>query len=156
MLTLRPLYHSTLGFDSILDDLERLSRSAVVEQERFPPHNIIKVEENKYLVELSVAGYSKDDISITVENNVLTIKGTKMEETDKRNYIHKGIATRAFTKTIKLLDTVVVFGAEYVNGILRIALENVIPEHKLPRKIEISSQLTLDSPAVKQLLTEEK
>ena len=90
----------------------------------------------------------------TVEDNVLTIKGTKTEDVDKRNYIHKGIATRAFTKTIKLLDTVVVLGAEYVNGILRIALENVIPEHKLPRKIEISSQLSLDLPPVKQLLTE--
>lgn len=153
MLTLHPLYRSTLGFDGILDELERLSKTNLVEQEKFPPHNIIKVAENKYLVELSVAGYDINDISVEVKDNVLTIQGSKTEEKDDRNYIHKGIASRAFSKTIKLIDTVHVHGAEYVNGILRIALENIIPEHKLPRKIEITNNLSFEP--VKQLLTED-
>jgi molecular chaperone IbpA len=140
MKTYQPLYHSTLGFDNILADLERLAQSTYVEPTKYPPHNIIKINDNEYIVELSVSGFSKDDIEIVIENNILTIKGEKKTETNTSyTYIHKGIAARSFAKSIKLIDTVEVKYAEFVDGILRIYLINIIPAHKLPRRIEITS-----------------
>lgn len=156
MKTYQPLYHSTLGFDNILADLERLSQSSFVEPTKYPPYNIIKINDNEYIVELSVSGFSKDDIEITTENNVLTIKGEKQPETNTSyTYIHKGIAARSFAKSIKLIDTVEVKYAEFVDGILRIYLINVVPEHKLPRRIEITSGVPFLSTANKpELLVE--
>ncbi len=142
MRTYQPLYHSSLGFDTILADLEKLSRANFTEPNKYPPHNIIRINDNEYIVELAVSGFSKDEIEILVENNLLTIKGAKTEETNNNyTYIHKGIATRSFSKSIKLIDTVEVNGAEIVDGILKIHLTNVIPAHKLPRRIEINTPL---------------
>jgi molecular chaperone IbpA len=146
-----PLYHSTLGFDSIFRDLEKSFHNP---PNSFPPHNIIKVDDNKYIVELAIAGYCKDDIDITVEDNLLTIKGEQKSNNGQVDYIHRGISTKKFTKTIRILDTVKVKGAEFSNGLLRVGLENVIPEHKKPIKIGISDSLDLYSDYNPQLLKE--
>jgi molecular chaperone IbpA len=146
-----PLYHSTLGYDNIFRELEKTLESPTLNN--FPPHNIIKIEDNKYIVELACAGYSKEELDISVEDNVLYIKGEK-KDTKTKEYIHKGISEKKFTKTIKIIDTVEVSGAEYVDGILRIGLENIIPEHKKFRKIEIDSNTFFDKKETKQLLTE--
>ena len=119
----------------------------------FPPHNILKLDDNRYIVELAVAGFSRDEIDITVDDGNLVIKGEKEEKDTGIQYLHKGIGTRSFTKTLRIADTVEVKGAEFKDGILKIGLENIIPEHKKPKKIEIGTELKSFRP---QLLQEEK
>jgi molecular chaperone IbpA len=149
-----PLAHTTLGFERFFDDVEKLLASDVAKvSSSFPPHNIIKLDESRYVVELAVAGFSKDEIDITVEDGSLTVKGEKKEKDTDVTYLHRGIGTRSFTKTLTVADTIEVKGAEFKDGILRIGLENIIPEHKKPRKVEIGSELKEFKP---QLLQESK
>ena len=137
-----PLYQSTLGFDKFFDDVEKLLTMDIQKPtSNFPPHNILKLDDTRYIVELAIAGFSKDEIDISVNAGVLTVKGEKEDKESDVQYLHKGIGTRSFTKTITVADTVEVKGAEFIDGILRIGLENVIPEHKKPRKIEIGNDL---------------
>ena len=132
-----PLHQSTLGFDKFFDDVEKLLSMDVQKSiSNFPPHNIIKVDDTRYIVELAVAGFSKDEIDISVNEGLLTVKGEKENETNVQ-YLHKGIGTRSFTKTLTIADTIEVRGAEFKDGILRIGLENIVPDSKKPRKIEI-------------------
>jgi molecular chaperone IbpA len=119
----------------------------------FPPHNILKLDDNRYIVELAVAGFSKGEIDITVDDGNLIIKGEKEDKENEGQYLHKGIGTRSFTKTLRIADTVEVKGAEFKDGILKIGLENIVPEHKKPKKIEIGTELKSFRP---QLLQEEK
>ena len=167
-----PFHHSilgtSLGYDTMFNELERVLNSTtgtgIQSSEKYPPHNIIKINEYKYMVELAVAGFSKNEIEITVVDGLLTIKGDKNSQEDLEKYsadkldivyLHKGISNRSFVKTIRIIDTVEVLGAEYEDGILRISLENVIPESKKPRKIDIADgNLPLVEPDNKQLLTE--
>ena len=142
-----PLYHSTLGFENLFNEVERMLEATDIKNHNsFPPHNIVKVDDYHYVVELAVAGYSKEEIDITVDSGHLIVKGNKDEKNADLadiTYLHKGIGLRAFTKTLKIADTVEVRGAEYKDGILRIGLENVIPDSKKPRKIEIDKELKL-------------
>ena len=149
-----PLTQSTLGFDRFFDDVEKLLNMDVQKNvTNFPPHNIIKLDDCRYVVELAIAGFSKDEIGISVEDGTLTVKGEKKEKDVDVQYIHRGIGTRSFTKTLTIADTIEVKGAEFKDGILRIGLENIVPEHKKPRKIEIGENLKEFKP---QLLQEKK
>jgi len=146
-----PLHTSTLGFDRILRDVEKLLETDVKTiNTSFPPHNIVKIDESRYVVELAVAGFSKKEIDISVADGNLVIKGNKEESPTEVNYLHKGIGTRSFTKTLTIADTIEVKGAEFKDGILRIGLENIIPEHKKPRKIEIGADLQEFTPQLLQ------
>lgn len=138
-----PLTTSTLGFERFFNDVERWldETEKSVGVDKFPPHNILKFEDNKYVVELAVAGFSKNEIDISFQDGTLTITGNKVDKVPAANYLCKGIGTRSFTKTIRVADTVEIKGAEFRDGILRIGLENVIPEHKKPRKVEIGETL---------------
>ena len=148
-----PLHHATLGFERLFHDMEKMLDSNVSKTvSTFPPHNILKLDDNRYIVELAVAGFSKDEIDITVDDGNLVIKGEKEEKDTGIQYLHKGIGTRSFTKTLRIADTVEVKGAEFKDGILKIGLENIIPEHKKPKKIEIGTELKSFRP---QLLQEE-
>lgn len=151
---LTPLYHTTLGFESIFDEVEKLLNSDFKNTTTsFPPHNILKLDDNHYVVELAVAGFSKDDIEVTVNDGELIIKGNKEDKAAEGEYLHRGIGLRSFTKTLRIADTVEVRGAEYKDGILKVGLENIIPDHKKPRKIEIGKELNFYKP---ELLTETK
>ena len=146
-----PLHHSTLGFDRFFDDVEKLMNVDVQKTvSNFPPHNIVKLDDTRYIVELAVAGFSKDEIEISVEDGKLTVKGEKEDKESKVQYLHKGIGTRSFTKTLTIADTIEVKGAEFKDGILSIGLENIIPEHKNPRKIEIGEGLKSFKPQLLQ------
>lgn len=149
------LWPSTIGFDRFFSEFENiLSEKDTRPSQTYPPHNIIKLDDDKYVVELAVAGFNKKDIAVKLVDGVLEIKGTKNPQEDTEVlYLHKGIGTREFVKTIRLADTVEVRGAEFKDGILRVALENVIPDHKKPRVIEISDELSFYKP---ELLVEEK
>ena len=107
----------------------------------YPPYNIKKVSDNKYVIEMAVAGFAKTDIELTLENGKLLISGKTKDADDFDNanvyYFYKGIAERAFTRQFTLSDTVEVKNAELVNGILKVWLENLIPEHQNPKKIVI-------------------
>jgi molecular chaperone IbpA len=143
-----PLFHQTLGFENFIRDVEKILDNEV-KPSTFPPHNIIKSDENKYVVELAVAGFAKDEIDISLQDGNLTIKGDKKDK-DEATYLYRGIGTRSFTKVITIADTIEVKGAEIKDGILRVGLENIIPEHKKPRKIEIGNELKEFKPQLLQ------
>lgn len=126
------LLTSTLGFDRIFNILENTTLTTTA----FPPVNIIKVDDDNFVIELAVAGYKQNEIEISSELNSLKVVGKK-EEKDERTYISKGIAGRSFSRDFTLADTIVVRKANLSDGILSIHMENVIPEGKKPRKIEI-------------------
>ena len=150
-----PLFHQTLGFENFIRDVEKLLDNDIKTHTNnsFPPHNIVKLDDSHYVVELAVAGFSKDDIEITVDNGTLSIKGNQTNKDETVNYLHRGIGMRSFTKNITIAETIEVRGAEFKDGILRVGLENIIPEHKKPRKIAIGESLSNFAP---QLLQEEK
>ena len=136
---LRPV---TVGFDNVFDHFERMfdddftSFSAPT----FPFYNIVKQGKNKYDIELALAGYSKDDIEVNLEDGVLTIKSKKedtKEDTKDGEILHKGIAKRYFSKAFTIADDVEVKGAELKDGLLKVSLERIIPESKKPRTIDI-------------------
>ena len=129
------LYPSVVGFDRLLDTFDTMLTEKPT---TFPPHNIVKVDENNYLVELAVAGFNESEITIEVLKNTLTIKGEK-DLDDTRNYLHRGIGTRTFRKTVTLAETVQVDGASLENGILTVKLVNIVPVEKLPVKIAINT-----------------
>jgi len=145
------LYPQFVGFDNLFNELERLVEGTAPQRNTsFPPHNIIKVDDNKYVVEMAVAGFGQDEVDVEIQDGTLIVKGEKKDQTEV-DYLYRGIATRSFTKSIRLSESIEVRGAQFRDGILKIALENVIPEHKKPRKIEFSKELNFSKP---QLLNE--
>jgi len=134
---------TSVGFDRIFNRMAAIQNTAR-KATPYPPYNITKESDTTYLVELAVAGFSQDMLDISVKDGTLTIVG-EVSEADGKEYLHRGIAARAFTRTFTLADTVVVRNASMENGMLRILLENVIPEEKKPQKIAINAP-TLTSP----------
>ena len=126
-----------IGFDPILNELERI-HSAGRSQDNYPPHNVVKIDNDNFNIELAVAGFSEEDISVEVKDGILLIKGQHTED-DDREYAHKGISSRKFEKSFRLSEFVVIDGAELVNGILVVNARVEVPEERRPRKIEIGS-----------------
>jgi molecular chaperone IbpA len=127
------------------DNLKKLTQAAFIpKNEGYPSYNIVKDDDTHYRIELAVAGFSVEDITIVHEDTKLVIKGSTKKEESSGEYIHKGIAGRSFIRTFHLADSVVVKGADLKNGILAVNLENVIPEHKKPRKIFINDDRKSD------------
>ena len=139
-----------IGFDNTYNHLAKLHDDVTKYVPNYPPYNIKKVEDNKYIVELAVAGFAKQDIEITFEDGKLTVKGSTQD--DGENFIFRGIANRAFTRTFALDDQIEIRDAEMFNGMLKIFLERIVPEHKKPKKIEVKEKST----SAKQLLVEDK
>jgi molecular chaperone IbpA len=107
----------------------------------YPPHNVVKIDDTHYAIELAVAGFAEDEIDVELKENVLTVKGErKRDDATELEYLHKGISNRDFTRTFPLAEHIEVRGAKVKNGILAIALEQVIPEEQKPKKIQISFQ----------------
>jgi molecular chaperone IbpA len=128
-----------VGADHMAKRLAELANTAMTGT--FPPYNIKKVEDNKYVIEMAVAGFSKQDIELTLEENTLLIKGNLAANTtaeDSTAYVYKGIADRAFTRKFTLADNVEIQNAELLNGMLKVWLEHIIPESKKPKKININ------------------
>lgn len=137
MTRFNTLYPQFVGFDQLFSELERMIEgSQPTRNSTFPPHNIVKVDDNKYVIEMAVAGFGESEIDIEIQNGLLVVKGEKKDR-DEVEYVYRGIATRSFIKSIRLNENIEVRGAQYKDGILKIALENVIPEHKKARKIAI-------------------
>ncbi len=144
------LYPQFVGFDNIFNELERLvDGTTPTRNTSFPPHNIIKLDDNRYVVEMAVAGFGQDEVDVEIHDGTLIVKGEKKDQTEV-DYLYRGIATRSFTKSIRLSESIEVRGAQFKDGILRIALENIIPEHKKPRKVEFSKELNFNNPKLLQ------
>jgi molecular chaperone IbpA len=111
------------------------SWTRVTTQNNYPPYNVIKQDEDTYLVELALAGFNKSEINVTVDNGNLIVKGEK--ENKDVEFKHKGIATRSFTRSFALGEYMEVTGAEFENGMLSIIIERIIPEEKKPKSIDI-------------------
>jgi molecular chaperone IbpA len=125
-----------IGFEPILNELERI-HSAGRSQDNYPPHNVVKVDDENFIIELAVAGFSEENISVEVKDGILLVKGQHDEPT--REYAHKGISSRRFEKSFRLSEFVVIDGANLVNGILVVNARVEVPEERRPRKINIGS-----------------
>jgi molecular chaperone IbpA len=121
-----------IGFDRTFQLLERAASAPSV---NYPPYNILKVDDEHFTIELAVAGFSKKDISIKKEKEVLSVEG-KQEDSDQE-YVHRGLASREFRRSFTLADDVEIVGAELTNGILSVSMERVIPEEDKPQLIKI-------------------
>ena len=126
----------TIGYDNIFEHFNDMFESSGF-QNTFPPYDIIKNSDTKYDIQIALAGYSKEDITIEVKDNTLSIKSVKKHEDDKVEVLHRGIAKRYFERHFTIADDVKVNGAELKNGLLIVSLERVVPEHKKPRTITI-------------------
>ena len=126
----------TIGYDNIFDHFSDMFESSGL-QSNYPPYDIIKHSDTKYDIQVALAGYSKDDIDIEVKENTLSIKSVKKDEDDKVEVLHRGIAKRYFERHFTIADDVKVNSAEHRNGLLKVSLERIIPEHKKTRTITI-------------------
>lgn len=138
--TLPVFNKGAIGFDDMFKRLSDLTET-LPKIPSYPPYNIKKTGENTYVIEMAVAGFGKQDIELTLENGTLTVTG-HIHSDDESDYVFKGIADRAFTRSFTLADTVEVKNADLINGMLKIWLERFIPEHAKPKKIEINEGST--------------
>jgi molecular chaperone IbpA len=134
---LTPFHRATIGFDQLFNELDRTFTNSV--NQGYPPYNIVKVDEDNYEIELAVAGFSMDELVITLDRDQLIIEGHPTEhEDDVPTFLHKGIANRTFLRTFKIAEHMEVKSADLELGILRITLERNVPEELQPKKIAIT------------------
>lgn len=141
---------SFVGFDHLLNELDYVAKHS---QDNYPPHNILKTGDSDYLIELAVAGFTKDELTIEVKDRTLTVIGEHVSK--GREYIHRGISTKKFKRTFRLSEHVQVYGADLKDGILSVELKYEIPEALRPRRIEIGHyEDNTNDTDTKTLLTE--
>lgn len=139
-----PLWRSTIGFDRLFDLVETAQRAG---EDNYPPYNIERLAEDRYEIALALAGFAPDEISVTAEQNVVTIEGSKSDKAE-REYLYRGISARPFKRQFNLADYVQVKSAAFDNGLLKIELVREVPEAMKPRRIPIGEA---PAPKVQQL-----
>ena len=122
-----------IGFNR---ELGRLHTAHKTNTQSYPPYDLIKLDEDTYRLSIAIAGFSRQDIDITVDNGTLVIKGEIVEVTDAE-VIHKGIAGRKFTRSFALGEYMEVTGADMKDGMLHIDVDRIVPEEKKPKQIKI-------------------
>jgi molecular chaperone IbpA len=132
----KSLLPTTVGFDRLLSTFEEFDRLQTKPQ-TYPPYNLVKDDDSHWTIEIAIAGFKKEEIDITFDNSKLIVSGAVLMQKEQKEYHHQGIAKRDFSHKFTLAETVVVKGADIVDGVLVIKLENVIPEDKKPQKIQI-------------------
>jgi molecular chaperone IbpA len=155
-----------VGFDKVAEKMASVADQAQALAAKYPPYNLKKIDENKYTIELAVAGFAKQDLEIEIVDDKLIIKGNThagepAEQDSKGEWtwpqmLHQGLAMRPFTRTFTLSDNVEIRGASLLNGILKIVLEAIIPEHKKPKKIDINDEEQTAAPSTAEYLAERK
>ena len=125
-----------VGFDRVID---LLNQNFELNVNSYPPFNIEKLDDENYEIQMALAGFKESDLNVTVEDGTLTVEGDQ-SSSEESDYIHQGIAERKFKKSWSLADTVIVEGAKLTDGILKVALKNVIPEEKKPQTIKIKTK----------------
>jgi molecular chaperone IbpA len=130
----------TIGFNDMFEQLETASKQ-LAKAATYPPYNIKQIKDNKFVIEMAVAGFSTSDIEITLEGNKLVVKGkTEEQETTPDNFLFKGIANRNFTREFTLNDKIEIENAELVNGMLKIGLQNMVKVQDAIKKIPLVSK----------------
>ena len=122
-----------IGFDRTLQLLERADTHS---SSNYPPYNIVKIDEENFQIEMAVAGFDKKEVSISKEKEKLIITGE--QDTESKEYVHQGLASRSFKRSFTLADDIIVKGADMKNGILGVSLERIVPEEDKPQEIKIS------------------
>jgi len=135
-LDFSPLYRSVVGFDRLADLLDAASHETAT---GYPPYNIERTGENEYRIEIAVAGFKPDELTIDVKESVLTVTGHKAANDGERRFVHRGLAERNFERRFQLAEYVVVTEANLADGLLSISLKRELPEALKPRRIEIGS-----------------
>lgn len=146
---LTPLLRSSVGFENLNRLVDFASRPDISDSP-YPPYDIEKTGEDAYRITMAVAGFTQNDLDISLKENVLTVKAKTTDETSEKTFLHRGIAKRSFERRFQLADTIRVDGASFENGLLNIELAREVPEHKKERRIEIASavaQPTLEQAA---------
>jgi molecular chaperone IbpA len=153
-----------VGFDKVAERMASAADQAQSLATKYPPYNLKKIDENKYTIELAVAGFAKQDLEIEIVGDKLIIKGNthagepaEQDSTGEWTWpqmLHQGLAKRPFTRTFTLSDNLEIRGASLLNGGLKIALEAIIPEHKKPKKVDIADEK--ETPSKKEFLAEGK
>jgi molecular chaperone IbpA len=133
-----PLWRSTVGFDRLFDLLDETQRAS---EDNYPPYNIERLAEDRYQISLALAGFAPDEITITAEQNVLTVEGRKADK-EQHEYLYQGISARPFKRQFNLADYVQVRTASSDNGLLRIELVREVPEAMKPRRVVIGGAET--------------
>ena len=141
---LTPLYRSSIGFDHLANMLDSVFSSEQTSV-GYPPYNVESIDDNQYAVTLAVAGFKESEIDLQVEGGVLTVRGKKEEDKNKRTYLYQGIAGRSFERKFSLADYIEVTEANLDNGLLTIGLVRNIPEAMKPKKIAITKRSSGDS-----------
>jgi len=134
---LGPLWRSTIGFDRLIDLMEDTVR--LTGGDNYPPYNIEKIGEDHYQIAVALAGFTPDEVTITAEQNVLTLEGRKADKGGAHEYLYQGISWRPFRRVFNLADYVQVKGASFENGTLKIDLVREVPEAMKPRQIAINA-----------------
>jgi molecular chaperone IbpA len=134
-----PFWRSTIGFDRLFNLAEAAAQHAG--EDHYPPYNIERLGGDRYQISLALAGFSPEEISITAEQNVVTVEGNKVDKT-RREFMYQGISTRRFKRLFNLADYVQVKGAAFDNGLLQIELVREIPEAMKPRRIAINGAVS--------------
>ena len=137
--SLRPF---SIGFDDMFDQFENmLGNGALTMQSNYPPYNIRKTGKDNYAIEVALAGFSKKDVEVEFEDNLLTVRTKQISKTDDKNIdgeiLHKGISQRQFARSFTIADDVKVNNAELKDGLLTISCERIVPEHNKKKLIEI-------------------
>jgi molecular chaperone IbpA len=135
-LDFSPLYRSVVGFDRLADLLDAAAHESAT---GYPPYNIERTGDNEYRIEIAVAGFKPDELSIDVKEAVLTVTGRKAANDGERRFVHRGLAERNFERRFQLAEYVVVTEANLADGLLSISLKRELPEALKPRRIEIGS-----------------
>jgi molecular chaperone IbpA len=131
-----PLYRSVVGFDRLADMLDAANSDT---SGGYPPYNIERTGENAYRIEIAVAGFKAQDLTIEIKENLLTVQGRKADGEETKRYLHRGLAERNFERRFQLADYVVVTDAQLADGLLSLSLKRELPEALKPRRIEIST-----------------
>jgi molecular chaperone IbpA len=136
MFDLTPLYRSTVGFDRLA---RMLDEASAFEAPTYPPYNIERLGEDDYRITMAVAGFAASDIAVEVKGNALTVTGRKAEKAEsKSEFLHQGIAARAFERRFQLADHMEVKAADLENGLLHVTLKRELPEAMKPRTIPVT------------------
>ena len=140
-LDLTPVFRTAIGFDRMANLVDTMMAGGIDNQSNWPPYNIEKHGEDAYQISMAVAGFSEDELNITVHDQMLIVQGTHAPDSgDGVEYLHRGIAGRNFERRFQLADFIEVHDASLKDGLLHIALERVIPDAMKPRSININSQ----------------
>lgn len=135
-IDLPSLHRHAIGFDQLFEQLNRFTNAKG--ETNYPPHNVVQLDDTHFVIEVAVAGFADSEIDVELKDNVLVVKGEQTKSELEVTYVHKGISNRDFVRHFPLAEHIEVRGATVKNGILAIALEQVVPEEQKAKKIEIT------------------